>query len=284
MTEIIDRRIQLATVPNLRGLGGLPLPSGVVTHGLVYRSATLGALSSADAAELTSLGIRRVVDFRTAGERESAPDLLPDSLEGLVFDVLGDTAGDLAAGLGRIGGLGRQTSPVDPAAAAEAARLIRETLGNGRGVALLEESNRHLITTDSARSAYRGFFEILSGTHYAPTLFHCTTGKDRTGWAAASLLLVLGADETTVMADYLQTNVDILPMIEPMLAQAEAAGIDPDLLVPVLTVRESFLGAALDTMHDEFGTIESYVVDGLGLSADHIDALRSRFTSTAVAR
>lgn len=282
MTETLDRRITLATVPNLRGLGGLPLRDGVVAGGLIYRSATLVDLSPGDATELATLGIRRVVDFRTAGERTSAPDALTAQLEGIVFDVLGDNAGDLAAGLDRIGELDRQTTPVDPADAAEASRLITEALGNGRGVALLEESNRHFVSTASARAAYRGFFDMLSGDDYAPTLFHCTTGKDRTGWAAASLLLALGADESTVMADYLQTNDDILPMIEPMLAQAEAAGIDPDILRPVLTVRESFLGAALSTMRDEFGTIESYLADGLGLGADRIDALRTRFTSTAV--
>ena len=37
-------------------------------------------------------------------------------------------------------------------------------------------------------------------------LFHCTAGKDRTGWAAALLLHLAGVDDATILEDYLLTN------------------------------------------------------------------------------
>lgn len=283
MSSTVNRRIDIATIPNLRTLGGLPVSGGQVAHGLLFRSATLGELSAAGAAALAGFGVRHIVDFRTAGEREAAPDVLYPPLEGFVFDVLGDSAGDLAAGLGQIGGLGAESAERDPEAAAHAAAMVTEALGNGRGIAMLEASNRHLIETESARTAYRGFFTLLSRDDAQPTLFHCSTGKDRTGWAAAATLMLLGADDATVMDDYLQTNVDLLPMIEPMLARAAAVGIDPEILRPVLTVRESFLGTAIDTMREHYGSVDDYFVTGLGLTPGQIDSLRARLITSGAA-
>ncbi|TQL42836.1 protein-tyrosine phosphatase [Leucobacter komagatae] len=283
MTETLDRRIPLVTVPNLRTLGGLPVAGGTVAQGLLFRSATLGAVSPVDGEALVGLGIRRVVDFRTAGERRSAPDRLPAGVEGVDLDVLGDHARDLSASLAHLGmpgdeGRGEVTEEQLVAIRAK----MSERLGDGRGVKILQDSNRLIVSSDSAITAFRGFYEALTEPgDYAPTLFHCTTGKDRTGWAAASFLLLLGADEETAMADYLQTNVDILPMIEPMLERAERNGVDSSLIKPVLTVHESMLQAAFDEMRERFGSIEGYFVRGLGLTEGRLAALADRFVAKA---
>jgi protein-tyrosine phosphatase len=66
--------IPLATVPNLRNLGGWPTPnaadpSGTVRRGLVFRSAQFSDLTGADAAAFADLGITAVFDLRTEAER-----------------------------------------------------------------------------------------------------------------------------------------------------------------------------------------------------------------------
>lgn len=280
MTEILDRRIELASLANFRSLGELPVAGGTVTPGLLFRSATLAGLTPADREALASLGIRRVFDFRTENERISAPDLLPADFTQVALDVLGDHAGDLAASLGHIGAPGQNPDEhPDPVQLKAVSEAVEAALGDGRGVAMLRDSYRHIVRSYSALEAYRGFFLALSegGDAYTPSLFHCTTGKDRTGWAAAAFLLALGASEEIVMADYLQTNTDILPMIEPMLQHAESVGIDPELLRPVLTVDASFLETALDEMRTHFGSIEGYFTSGLGLGNEHLRALRTRF-------
>ena len=281
MTEHTDRRVHLATVPNLRSLGGLSVAGGIVAPGLIFRSATLGALSPGDSDALVDLGVRRVADLRTAGERRSAPDVLPEHVAGVTFDVLGDQPNSIAASLAHIGMPGdRGRADYSPEEAAEVVRGVTEVIGEGRGLALLQDSYRHFVAADSARNAYRGFFEALTeGGEYAPTLFHCSAGKDRTGWAAAAFLLLLGADEATIMEDYLLTNTDILPMIEPMLERAAANGLDPDMLRPVLTVQPAMLEAAYEEMRARFGSIEGYFTDGLGLDESRLQVLRDRFVT-----
>ena len=50
--------------------------------------------------------------------------------------------------------------------------------------------------------AYRWMFDRLLSEN-TPILFHCTAGKDRTGVAAALILLALGVPRTVVEQDYI---------------------------------------------------------------------------------
>lgn len=97
-------------------------------------------------------------------------------------------------------------------------------------------------------------------------MFHCTTGKDRTGWAAAALLLLLGVSETDVEYDYeLTTATCCRPALTPVFEHFRSAGGDPHLLEPVLGVAPEYLQASMDEMSQRFGSIEGYFTDGLGI-------------------
>jgi protein-tyrosine phosphatase len=118
---------------------------------------------------------------------------------------------------------------------------------------------------------------------HRPALFHCTTGKDRTGWAAASLLSLLGVSEEEVMREYLLTNEQLVPRLQPVLDQFKAAGGDPELLMPVVGVRREYLDAAFDEMHTRFGSLEGYFADGLGIDAAAQQELKAIFVEGVVA-
>lgn len=139
---------------------------------------------------------------------------------------------------------------------------------------------RDLVTLPSALTAYHGLLtglllSVEKGS--APALFHCTAGKDRTGWAAAAFLLMLGADEGTVFEDYLQTNADLLPAWEPMLARAEAAGLERDQLLAAMGARPEYLRAAIEQVNESFGSITGYATTGLGLTEADLDRLRQTY-------
>ncbi|WP_072803466.1 tyrosine-protein phosphatase [Rhodococcoides yunnanense] len=260
----IDRRVLLSTAPNFRDLGGIAVAGGIVRPGALYRSATLAKLGGDDVDTVAGLDIRTVYDLRTAAERDGAPDNLPDSVRMLWLDVLADNAQNAAAtGL-------LMTDPVTYA----------ESIGGGRGIAQMEEANRNFVSLPSALDAYRAFYtDLIDVKRTGAALFHCTTGKDRTGWAATSFLLLLGADEADVRADYLQTNTDLTPMTEPILEFVSSKGVDAGLIRPLLGVRDSYFDAALDEMHTHFGTVEDYALNGLKLSESQLVALRERFTA-----
>jgi protein-tyrosine phosphatase len=243
--------IAIVSVPNLRDLGGWPARGGGrVRWGLLYRSTQLGELEGADMAAFAALGIRAVYGLRADPERTAQPDRLPPGTEYVVVDVLEGSVDAAPAQLFKV--------EADPKAA-------EALLGDGRGLVLFERGYREIVSLPSARAAYHRLFSDLTQGQHRPALFHCATGKDRTGWAAAALLMLLGVPDDLVMQEYLLTNAELLPAEKPLLDRFRALGGDPDLLRPLVAVTPQYLEAALDEMRREFGTVERYFTKGLGI-------------------
>ena len=99
-------------------------------------------------------------------------------------------------------------------------------------------------------------------------LFHCSAGKDRTGFGAALLLTVLKVPRETVMADYLATN---------RIWTREHA-LPPDtphaLRETLLTAHQGLLEHALTQAVDRYGSVEQLMAQGLGLDAAGLRRLR----------
>ena len=117
---------------------------------------------------------------------------------------------------------------------------------------------------------------------YDATLFHCTAGKDRTGFAAVLLLSALGVNAATIEADFLLTNraIDVAtlaPQVAADLGARSGTHIDPRAVEPLLGVREGFLETAYATIKHEFGGMEAYLRDALGLDAHARKALKSLY-------
>lgn len=89
-----------------------------------------------------------------------------------------------------------------------------------------------------------------------PALFHCTHGKDRTGWLAAMLMYILGANDQQVMNEYMKSR---------------DAG---------LNVEKAWLNAALSAARkNNGGNIMNYIKSdskGLGVSDATIAKLRTK--------
>jgi protein-tyrosine phosphatase len=254
-------QIVVASVPNLRDVGGWPTSDGgVVRRGLVYRSTELADLRDEDVPALARLGIRFIYDLRTDAERAAMPDRALPGAEHVVADVMKDVSNAVPAQLAK--------AVSDPAVATP-------LLDGGKAVTTFEAGYRMIVSRPSALAAYHRLFSDLAGADHRPALFHCTTGKDRTGWAAAALLNVLGVSSDDVLREYLLTNEQLLPALQPVFDRFRAAGGDPDLLLPVLGVRREYLEAAFDETRARYGTMEAYFRDGLGIDDDTVAALRA---------
>jgi len=251
-------------VPNLRDLGGWATPDGEVVSGRIYRSAEFGALEGPAEAAFAALGIRTVYDLRTQAEREIDANVVPAGTEYIVLDILADKPG---AGPAQV--LQVLTDP----------KSADQLLGGGKSVAMFEQSYREFVTLPSAINGYRELFTLLSESEHLPGVFHCTTGKDRTGWAAAALLMLLGVSDDDVMTDYLRTNDSLVPSLQPIVDEFASIGGDPALLQPVIGVRPEYLDAARGEVEGRYGNVERYFTDGLKLSSTTIDALRSSMVS-----
>jgi protein-tyrosine phosphatase len=255
----------LASVPNLRDVGGYPAGNGaVVRRGIAYRSEKLHPVTPEDLDKLAALNLRLVVDLRTAAERAAKPDELPPVVPEVWLDVLADTEHSVPPNI-----LGLLADP----------KKANEVLGNGRLNRLAGGIYRQFVSLPSARVAYRSLFLRLGET--SPLLYHCTAGKDRTGWATAALLTRLGVPRALVYQDYLKTNDYILPEYKTTIDKFIAGGGDPAIAQALFGARPEYLDTAFAEMHARHGTIEGYFSDGLGISPAQQQALRDRFLASA---
>ncbi|WP_063750080.1 tyrosine-protein phosphatase [Streptomyces rimosus] len=241
---LADRSLRLEGAANFRDVGGYRTADGRwVKMGVLYRADALHKLTDADLAKLRRLGIRTDFDLRTPGERAKAPDRVPAGARYVVANVIGE-----------------ENSAELPPTAEASERLMAE-------------SYRQFVVRPSAAKAYRSLFRMAAEPGSYPLLYHCSSGKDRTGWATAVLLTALGVDRETVMPDYLASN-DYLAASNA----AELAKQPPEIaarLKPVLETRAPYLNAAFDEVEARFGTFGAYLREGLGLNAQELERLRA---------
>lgn len=248
---------QFSSIPNFRDAAGdegngYPTADGHhMAQGLFYRSDALDEPSDADAAALDAMHIGTVYDLRSDGEVEDAEDVIPT---GAVYERLPISVGEIdLAGL------------VDLDSPEEAREYMRDM-------------NRSFVTEEDSRDQFAAMLTDMAETD-GPFVFHCTSGKDRTGWTAVLLQHIAGVSDDTIMDDYLLTNDYIADTIGPMLDTVEAAGLDPEVFRPMITVDKTFLQAGIDQAVENFGSIDGYLTDGIGLDEDTIAALKTKLTA-----
>jgi protein-tyrosine phosphatase len=258
----MDRQIPLSGQPNFRDLGGYASGDGRrVKWGLVYRSGELSQLSEEDVRKLAKLGIKTVVDLRSPEEISArGGGRLP---EGALLHSMPIASSDMFKKL-----------------------LPSLLVGDFSQVPpdLLDRVNRHLVRDFSAQ--FGGLLRALCDPANRPLVFHCTQGKDRAGFGAAMVLSALGVPWETVLQDYLLSNHyrkaendKMLGMIRSLAASQAGAGGEGEEIAfqrveGLLYVKEKSLQAAHAEILERHGSVDGYLVEGLGCSIEALEQLR----------
>lgn len=239
-TSDTPTEIRLEGAKNFRDIGGYETSDGrTVRTGLVYRSNKLSSLTDADLATLTAANVTLDVDLRNMWEREEKPDRLPEGVRYQVADVVSFEHGIafhefVPLTLGR--------------ALIDAAVNGSSDIGQSIGYPFM-------VTYRGADVAFRDMLTAIADNTDGATVYHCSAGKDRTGWGTAVLLSLLGVPEETVYEDFLASNT--------YLGRDDA-------------VEKSWLDASFAQVDRLYGSVENYVREGLGVDQQTIDTLRTR--------
>ena len=198
--QVIDTPI-LGSVDNFRDLAGIgaaygggtldPAGRGYLRPGVAYRANAL-TLDSADQAALAKLGIGEDIDLRTPAEIHRQPDQLPKGVVFVNVNILGI----------------QKLPPLDLSGAAGADEQMREAY-------------RDFVTNPVERAGFRA---ALLDVAYARTaiVFHCSAGKDRTGWMAVLLQSIAGVPQPIIRRDYLASDDYRAASIRAALAKLPA--------------------------------------------------------------
>ena len=253
--------ITLHGVRNTRDLGGLPTADGkAIAPGRLIRSGDLHKATDEDIELLRDgHGLARVVDFRTAAEREGAPDP-QDRMQGVSFSDL-PVFTEAAVGITHEGG-----------AAGDLAAL-REFTGNARET--IRGLYRTCLLGEEGKEAYRAFFRELLAAEDGATLWHCTEGKDRAGIGSVLVEYALGVPMAYIRADDLATNLFVRGKAEEILDALGGHGllrhVDLDI-DSIFYAYPDYLYAALEAVEQECGGLDAYLAAVLGVG----DAERQR--------
>ena len=238
-----DRGLRLPGAFNARDLGGLPAgDGGSVRAGMLLRSGELSGLVTEGAAVLGELGLRTVVDLRTGEEAAARPDFLNHS-------------GTAQAALHAI--------PLLP--------LAYDEIPSGQ-----QDLYTHMADYCGAETAR--VVKVLAVPGALPGLIHCAVGKDRTGFAVAVILAVIGVPDEEILADFLLSNPALGLPRPPTDADAAARYLAHTtqahsvMLSARNAVGADLLADALARIRSRYGTVADYLRFG-GVTDEELDAL-----------
>ena len=239
---------------NTRELGGYKTTDGkTIKWGKLFRSDKLSDISKTDQAYLQNLGIKKIIDFRSEQEKAEDPNIIPTGISYVEMPISVD---------------GAMRSKIEAVLKGETDREVQS---------FLIDANKEFVTNYA--DVYENFLRGLIDED-APTLFHCTAGKDRAGFAAAITLIALGVSKEDVINDYMKTNAFTQERIEEILGQIELMSLyqsDVEILRPLLGVEQIYIETAFRTAEEKYGSLENFIRDGLNISDEDIQKLRNKF-------
>jgi hypothetical protein len=248
----IDTGLVLSAPVNLRDLGGIAIDGGVLRDGLAIRTDDLAYVTEDVAAQLLAGGLTAIIDLRSPLE-VSVTGRGPLGEHPVAYHHLPLIA-DVGESMDR-----------------ERPSLTHEAMGL-MYLRMVEGAAPQLVTA----------LNVMAHTPGA-TAFHCAAGRDRTGVLAAMLLLVLGADDDDIVADYARTGdnmVAIMARTAPVMgAMWKALGFDVDVVEKSSSLLEGSMDVSMRSLLDTLRTQHGDPLTPLraaGLSDDTIARLRER--------
>ena len=251
----------MSRLMNFRDLGGYKTADGkVVKTGWLFRSNHLKNLTEEDFIKLEEIAGGReivIVDFRRPRELEEIPN---DDIKNAVsvnLDVICD------ADKGIIVKLQNFLEYATPELAEERMHSIY----------------RSFVHMESSKKGFAEFLRICAKGGKT-ILFHCYHGKDRTGFAAMLLLKILGVSDEDIYEDFLKSLDGLVKMRDEILKAYKDRGFEGGRMeaVSILnSIKRGYLETSLKTIDEEYGNFENYLHQGLGITANETDILKSMY-------
>jgi protein-tyrosine phosphatase len=170
--------------------------------------------------------------------------------------------------------------PISPGSNAQFLDQVAGQIGDRQTMFdFMVEINRDFAEAQTETYA-RMFREILA-LEDARFLVHCAAGKDRTGFAAAIILLALGVSETVVMQDYMLTKQFFSPYaeIDRLRQKYQMYEMETESILPMLEAHEDYLGRAIIAIKQQYSSIEIYLDEQMGVGPTELNQLRARYTA-----
>ena len=273
-SEFKQQFIPVNGIVNARDLGGYIMQDGRrLRDGAFIRAAHLADATDADLEHLSSIPIAKVIDFRKDIEMNGKTDRLVPGAEYIRLEI--DASGKIVSQATE-----DEKKLFTGNKQFDVKKFMVMAAFNPMAQRIAQLMYPNLTNDPECQKQFSLFFRLILETENGAILYHCTQGKDRTGFASALILAALGADRDTIVADFDATNRVYEEDVRQCCQNVCLMGGKEKEIATV----KSFLGAntdnfikALDSIDKDYGSIEAYLKGPIGLTDQDIITLRERY-------
>ncbi|MBD0723702.1 hypothetical protein B6A10_00755 [Flavobacterium sp. L1I52] len=237
--------------PNFRTFSGVVNAEGKKIKPVIYRSGSFSNLNEEEKKAFRDLHINTIVDFRNDYEIAREPDYVPAENHITVKN----------APIGNVGVKSMQGFMK---------AMAKPDFGEKQADSLMIEANKTFVANITD---FKPFFESLKEDK-SVVLFHCSAGKDRTGFAASMFLHILDVPREEIFNDYLKSNEAIQYIDEQKLA---GYGIPTDKMKLLMGVKASYLNAAWNEVEAKYGSVDNMLLKEFGIDAQAKQLIKDKY-------
>lgn len=259
-------------IVNARDLGGLRAHAGkTVKPNLLLRTAHLHDASDDDLLRLKQqYNLQQVFDFRSLQEMQFQPDR---QIQGVKYHSLPTI--DM-----------RKEQQTGQAIPEEAFQNLEQHIVNYSFYPQVQQmaANMYpsLIRSEYSQLQYAAFLRLIIEAEppYGAVLWHCSQGKDRTGWGAAYILFALGVSKQDIIQDFDLSNIayrDIVARLDNEVIKRGGSDNEINVIHAFMGVSTTNFIRTLDIIDQEYNGINQYFKNQLFLTDDDIHTLRTRY-------
>lgn len=254
--------LPLEKVRNPRDIGGYVGYQGrkVKMHRLI-RSGKISNITSKDEKFLLDYGLTKIIDLRSPLECHKMPDSQIPGVEHLDISIAEDD---------NTNGGKKDLDKV----------FATYRKDQYAGFKMMCDRYRSHVVKEHAQNSLHKILEVLANTKEGAILYHCSEGKDRTGIVTVMILYILGVDMETIRQDYLYSNymLDGYRAKRDRIIQEKGGNLCLRANMRILgSVSDAFLDTSLIAIEKEFGGLDNYLREKIGLTPQLRDALRELY-------
>jgi protein-tyrosine phosphatase len=256
--------MRISGLDNIRDIGGYKTANGrTVKRGLLYRSDTLSKLTQEGIRQFEALNIGAIFDLRAESEIKRKPD---PQIRGAEY---------------------YHTEIPSNAPTAEWPATDEETIAFYKDPATLNyyvNGSRYMMNSRLGRESLKTILNTaLRNNGRKAMIWHCSGGKDRTGYISAVFLSLLGVDNETIIREYLLTNEDRKEFDdqERIAMDQQYFHGDRQMMAGFLAVqqaRRENVDVFLSELQSIYGTADNYLTVELGFTQAELNRIKAIYT------